>query len=76
MTRLRRCAEGALIAAGLAIISVTLRPEPNRRTSARNGRSLTPVIGASTTGRSAARNGSGPRMPRTSRTWAAVEKYG
>ena len=38
------------MAASLAIISVTLRPEPNRRTKVRNGMSVTPVIGASKTG--------------------------
>ena len=40
------------IMAWLAIISVTLRPEPKRRTSVRNGMSVTPVIGARTTGHS------------------------
>ena len=38
------------IAAWLAIISVTLRPDPKRRTARRNGKSLTPVIGARITG--------------------------
>jgi hypothetical protein len=38
------------IAAWLAIISVTLRPEPKLRTIRRNGRSETPVIGARITG--------------------------
>ena len=38
------------MAASLAIISVTLRPEPYFRTSLRNGRSVTPVIGARITG--------------------------
>src|SRR5690606_31836608 len=38
------------IIAGLAIISVTLRPDPYRRTNVRNGMSVTPVIGARTTG--------------------------
>ncbi len=36
----------------MAIISVTLRPEPKRRTSVRNGMSVTPVIGARITGQS------------------------
>jgi hypothetical protein len=40
------------IIAWLAIISVTFRPDPKRRTSVRNGMSVTPVIGASTTGHS------------------------
>ena len=40
------------IIAGEVIISVTLSPEPKRRTSLRNGRSVTPVIGARITGQS------------------------
>jgi len=40
----------ARIAAWLAIISVTLSPEPKPRTTLRNGKSLTPVIGARITG--------------------------
>ncbi len=38
------------IAAWLATISVTLSPDPCRRTARRNGRSVTPVIGARITG--------------------------
>ncbi len=40
------------IIAGEAIISVTLSPEPKRRTSLRKGMSVTPVIGARITGQS------------------------
>ena len=38
------------IIAGDAIISVTFSPDPKRRTSVRNGMSVTPVIGARITG--------------------------
>ncbi len=37
-----------------AIISETTMPAPNSRASRRNGRSVTPDIGASTTGRASA----------------------
>ena len=54
------------IAAGEAIISVTLRPEPKRRTSVRNGISVTPVIGARMTGQSI----------RTGPTWIGFSEGG